>query len=64
MLSQIFKDASFKVIKTKLLYDEGGKSKCAGFVDFENTETAAKAVTSCHGTQQGSKRIVVQIAKQ
>jgi len=64
MLSQIFKDASLKVIRSKLLYDEGGKSKCAGFVDFENPETAAKAVSSCNGTHQGSKRIVVQIAKQ
>ena len=40
MLSQIFKDANFKVIRSKLLLDDAGKTKCAGFVDFETLETA------------------------
>jgi hypothetical protein len=41
MLAQIFKDANFKVVRTKLLYDDSGKSKCAGYVDFESSEAAS-----------------------
>ena len=33
-LSNIFKDMSIKVVKSKILYDDSGRSKCAGFVDF------------------------------
>ena len=33
-LLDIFKGAGLKFTKGKLLYDESGKSKCAGFVEF------------------------------
>lgn len=36
----IFKDMGIKVLKAKLLYDDAGKSKCAGFVDFGSSEDA------------------------
>ena len=44
-LAGIFKDSNFKVQKCKLLYDNAtGKSKCAGFVEFQSTSEAAEAV--------------------
>ena len=41
MLSNIFKEAHLKVMRCKLLYDEFGLSKCAGFVAFESHDDAA-----------------------
>lgn len=33
-LADIFKEFGMKVQKSKLLYDDSGKSKCSGFVEF------------------------------
>ena len=62
MLSKIFKDAHLKVMKCKLLYDESGSSKCAGFVAFESPDDAAQAVRTVNGSSLGHKRIVVRMA--
>lgn len=33
----IFKEFGLKCVKAKLLYDDAGKSKCAGFVEFASS---------------------------
>jgi hypothetical protein len=36
----IFKKEGLKPIKGRLLYDDTGKSKCAGFIDFNTPHEA------------------------
>lgn len=62
MLHKIFKDAHLKVMKCKLLYDEFGASKCAGFVAFESPDDAVKAVKTVNGYNLGQRRIEVRMA--
>jgi len=49
-------------MRCKLLYDEFGASKCAGFVAFESPDDAIKAVRTVNGYNLGQKRIEVRMA--
>jgi len=40
----LFKEFGMKPAKVKLLYDDAGNSKCAGFVDFNSGSEAQEAV--------------------
>ena len=63
MLGDIFRNANFNVMKAKLLMDATGKSKCSGFVELASVDDAAAAAGKMNGSQQGPKRLLVQIAK-
>ena len=41
----IFKKEGLKPNKAKLLYDDQGKSKCAGFIEFNSPAEAQEAVS-------------------
>lgn len=60
----IFKDFGMKTIKAKLLYDDAGKSKCAGFVEFASSTDAGDAVKQANNLNvEGGKRLNVQLAR-
>jgi RNA recognition motif-containing protein len=62
-LTDIFKDAGLKPQKAKLLFDNDGKSKCAGFVDFGNPKDTAEAVKQCNNMNMSEgKRLNVAVA--
>ena len=53
-----------KCHKAKLLYDDSGKSKCAGFVEFMSNADAQEAVKQANNMNvEGGKRLNVQLAK-
>lgn len=53
-----------KTIKAKLLYDDAGKSKCAGFVEFASSTDAGDAVKQANNLNvEGGKRLNVQLAR-
>ena len=61
---EIFKDFNMKCHKAKLLYDDSGKSKCAGFVEFNSNADAQEAVKQANNMNvEGGKRLNVQLAK-
>jgi RNA recognition motif-containing protein len=60
----IFKEFNMKCTKAKLLYDEAGKSKCAGFAEFSSSQEAAEAVKQANNLNvEGGKRLNVQLAR-
>ena len=60
----LFKDFGMKPAKVKLLYDDAGNSKCAGFVDFNSGSEAQEAVKQANNLNvEGGKRLNVQLAK-
>lgn len=60
----IFKEFNMKCQKAKLLYDDSGKSKCAGFVEFTSNADAQEAVKQANNLNvEGGKRLNVQLAK-
>ena len=59
-LADIFKEFGMKVQKSKLLYDDSGKSKCAGFVEFLSAQEAQDAIRNAHNlNMDGNKRLNV-----
>lgn len=53
-----------KCTKAKLLYDDAGKSKCAGFAEFNSSQEAAEAVKQANNLNvEGGKRLNVQLAR-
>lgn len=48
-----------KVTSMKLMCDAEGKSKCFGFVNYEDHEAASKAVEELNGTKSGEKTLYV-----
>jgi len=48
-----------KITSHKLMCDAEGKSKCFGFVNFEDHEAAAKAVEELNGSKSGQKTLYV-----
>jgi len=63
-LNGFFTSKNLAVKKTRLLFDGSGKSKGAGFVEFNNTTDAQEAVKNLTGSEVDGKRVIVQIAKQ
>lgn len=63
-LESVFTGKGFEVLSTKLLYDNFGKPKGAGFVEMSSLDVANDAVKTCQGITLGEKRLLVQIAKQ
>lgn len=62
-LSELFKEVGLKPVKTKLLFDGDGKSKCAGFVEFTSSKEANDAVKECNNMNlSDGKRLSVSIA--
>jgi len=53
-LDQIFGEYG-KITSSVVMGEEGGKSKCFGFVNFENSEDAARAVEELNGKKFGDK---------
>lgn len=63
-MRDLFRDFKMKPIKAKLLYDDSGKSKCAGFVEFGSANEAQEAVKNANNMNvDGGKRLNVQLAK-
>lgn len=63
-MSDLFRDFGMKPAKVKLLYDDSGKSKCAGFVEFSTGSEAQEAVKQANNLNvEGGKRLNVQLAK-
>ena len=57
---------NFEVRKANILLNDQGKSKGAGFVQFNSAEDAQKAVAQCQsqGLSLEGNRLLVQMAKQ
>ncbi|ODN00330.1 Polyadenylate-binding protein 1 [Orchesella cincta] len=47
------------ITSCKIMQDDGGKSKCFGFVAFENPESAEKACTEMNGKEMEGKTLYV-----
>mmetsp|Transcript_23448 Transcript_23448/g.51012 ORF Transcript_23448/g.51012 Transcript_23448/m.51012 type:complete len:139 (+) Transcript_23448:2-418(+) len=53
------------VISSTVFIDrQTGRSKCFGFVSFDNPESAAKAIEKMHGGLLGGKTIKVQLKRE
>lgn len=52
-------EAHGKITSYKVMYDETGKSRCFGFVAFEDAEAAEEAVTQLNGKEIDGKTIYV-----
>jgi len=48
-----------KITSYKVMYDETGKSRCFGFVAFEDAEAAEDAVTQLNGQEMDGKTVYV-----
>lgn len=59
-----FSSKNMSVKRTRLLYDAAGKSKGAGFVEFQQASDASEAIKNLSGSEVDGKRVIVQIAKQ
>lgn len=62
-MKEIFNGSGLKPIKSNLLTDDSGKSKCAGFVEFANSNDAQQAVKHANNMNVSNKRLNVQLAK-
>lgn len=65
-LTKAFNDMQLDVRKVKLLLNDQGKSKGAGFVTFGTPDEAARVVTECQtrGLTVAGNRLIVQLARQ
>ena len=65
-LAEAFTAMNFDVKKANILLNDQGKSKGAGFVQFNSVEDAQKAVAQCQsqGLSLEGNRLLVQMAKQ
>jgi len=61
-LGEIF-EAYGAITSAKVMRDEGGKSKCFGFVAFEDHEAAQTATDALHGKEIAGKTIYCQRAQ-
>jgi polyadenylate-binding protein len=57
-LKEMF-EAFGKITSYKIMYDEGGKSRCFGFVAYEDAEAAEEAVTQLNGKELDGKTVYV-----
>lgn len=63
-MMDIYRESNLKCVKAKLLQDDQGKSKCAGFIDFASSSDAANAVKFANNMNvDGGKRLNVQLKK-
>lgn len=62
-VASMFKERNFEIGKTKLLYDDLGSSKGAGFIEFTCANEAQKAVQECNGAALGSRRLICAMAR-
>lgn len=64
-MMDIFSSTQMKCVRAKLLTDDQGKSKCAGFIDFASSDDAQSAVKFANNMNvDGGKRLNVQLKKQ
>jgi RNA recognition motif-containing protein len=65
-LTKAFNDMQLDVRKVKLLLNDQGKSKGAGFVTFGTPDEAARVVSECQtrGLTVEGNRLIVQLARQ
>uniref|UniRef100_A0A914ECD2 Polyadenylate-binding protein n=1 Tax=Acrobeloides nanus TaxID=290746 RepID=A0A914ECD2_9BILA len=61
-LRKIFEEFG-TITSVKVMRDENGRSRCFGFVCFENAENAAKAKEEKHNKMNGSKPLYVALAQ-
>jgi polyadenylate-binding protein len=59
IFSKFGKITSFKVMMKEVMSDEGGRNKGFGFVSFEDSESAEKAVDDLNGTEMNGKTLYV-----
>jgi len=59
IFSKFGKITSFKVMMKEVMSDEGGRNKGFGFVSFEDSEAAEKAVDDLNGTEMNGKTLYV-----
>jgi len=52
-------EAFGKITSYKVMYDETGKSRCFGFVAFEEAEAAEEAVNQLNGKEMDGKTVYV-----
>lgn len=62
-LLEAFKLKSDGAFKARVLMDKDGSSKGVAFVDYSSSADAQKALQSCQNIEVGSKKLLVQIAK-
>jgi RNA recognition motif-containing protein len=63
-LLEAFKKHSEGAYKAKLLYDKEGASKGVAYVEYNSPADAKSAVSSCQSIELGSRKLLVQMARQ
>lgn len=54
-----------RIVSTTVFIDKvSGRSKCFGFVSFDNSASAQLAIARMHGVELGGKRIKVQLKRE